>query len=119
MVLGDVEDHDLVGCARAVHVELHRLFRRAVLLFNRFVVGHHGHGVLEVLGVDAVNGDLDRSNALRVLRFRQVKFENVAFAEPPQRVQVVPRACNQPALHAEIPDGRGQSGFGVVEIFLG
>ena len=32
-------------------------------------------------------------NVLRVLRFRQVELENVAFAEPPQRVQFVLRCA--------------------------
>jgi hypothetical protein len=102
VILSNVEDHDLVRLGRALHVELHWLFRGLIFFLGRTIVGHHGNRIFVALRIHAFEFHLNRSHARRGFSLLDIELENVALIEPLQFLHFAFVVRDQSALHAQI-----------------
>src|SRR3984957_3712751 len=120
LILGEIDDDDLVRSARALHVKLNGLANGLVLLFNGLVVGDDVDGVAIVFGVDFLQLHLNRTDVLRTgIGFSEIEFEDVALAAAFEFFDFIMVARDQAALHAEVADGALQFCLGDFEVGFG
>ncbi len=90
-----------------------------VLLFDGFVVGDDGHGILRFFGIGSVERDLHGADALRGLGFLHGELVVVAIAAALEFFEVVAIAGDEAAHHVHVAHGAGHFGFRGFQIVFG
>ncbi len=68
------DDRSLVRSVHAADVELHGLVHVAIFFLDGLIVRDHGHGEFEFLGIGGAQDDLNGSDALQLVGFRQIEI---------------------------------------------